>query len=259
MTNPSTTTRTPRRAALVTGASRGLGRTLSGFLAASGFDLVIDARGADDLAAAASALRAHGTAVIAVPGDVTDATHRERLVAAASDLGGLDLLVNNASTLGASPLPHLVDASPDTLRRTLEVNLIAPLSLVRAAVPLLERRGALIVSVSSDAALGAYEGWGAYGASKAALDLATRTLAAELAPRGIGAVAVDPGDMRTALHQLAFPGERIDDRPDPDVTLPFWAWLTTQDPAAVSGQRFLAQDDVWTTARSGLAHAPVVL
>jgi len=259
MTTPSTATPTTRRAALVTGASRGLGHTLAGFLAGSGFDLVIDARGADDLAAAASALRVHGTEVIALPGDVTDAAHRERLVAAASELGGLDLLVNNASTLGASPMPHLVDVPPDTIRRTLDVNLIAPLALVRAALPLLELRGGLIVCVSSDAALGAYQGWGVYGASKAALDLATRTLAAELGPRGVGAVAVDPGDMRTALHQLAFPGESIDDRPDPDVTIPFWAWLTNQERAAVSGRRFLAQDDVWTAARSGLTHAPVVL
>ncbi len=191
---------------------------------------------------------AHGGRVVALPGDVADADHRQRLVDAARELGGLDLLVNNASTLGASPLPHLADLAEDTLRSTLEVNLVAPLALVRVALPLLERARGLIVNVSSDAAVGGYEGWGGYGASKAALDLATRTLAAELAPRGVAAVAVDPGDLRTELHQLAFPGEDIGDRPEPQVTLPFWAWLFAQPGSAVSGQRFRAQDDVWLRA-----------
>ena len=236
------------RVALVTGASRGLGATVATFLASTGFDLVIDARGAEALERAAQALRAHGGAVVALAGDVTDADHRRRLVDAARELGGLDVLVNNASTLGASPLPPLADLTEATLRNILEVNLVAPLALVRAALPLLEARSGLVVDVSSDAAVGGYEGWGGYGASKAALDLATKTLAAELAPRGVAAVAVDPGDLRTELHQLAFPGEDIGDRPEPEVTLPFWAWLFAQPGATVSGQRFRAQDDVWLRA-----------
>jgi NAD(P)-dependent dehydrogenase (short-subunit alcohol dehydrogenase family) len=248
-----------RRVALVTGASRGLGATVAAFLAATGHDLVIDARGGEALEATADALRAHGGRVAAVPGDVADAAHRRRLVDAAHDLGGLDLLINNASTLGASPLPTLADLTEDTLRTTLEVNLIAPLALVRAALPLLERRQGTIVNVSSDAAVGGYEGWGGYGASKAALDLATKTLAAELAPRAVAAVAVDPGDLRTELHQLAFPGEDIGDRPEPDVTLPFWAWLVAQPGGAVSGQRFRAQEDVWRRADVAGDPAPVVV
>ena len=181
------------RVALVTGASRGLGATVAAFLAATGYDLVIDARGADALAATADALRVHGRTVVALPGDVADADHRRALVDATRELGGLDLLVNNASTLGASPLPALADLTEDTLRTVLEVNLVAPLALLRAALPLLSARGGLVVNVSSDAAVGGYEGWGGYGSSKAALDLATRTLAAELAPVGVAAVAVDPG------------------------------------------------------------------
>lgn len=256
-------TRTPNphhdRVALVTGASRGHGATLADFLAAAGFDLVLDARGASALEATAARLRSHGRRVVAIAGAVEDAAHREALVAAADALGGLDLLVNNASTLGASPLPPLSDLGDETLRHVLEVNLVAPLALVRAALPLLRRRGALVVNVTSDAAQGGYPGWGGYGSSKAALDLATRTLAEELAPDGVHAVAVDPGDMRTELHQRAFPGERIDDRPDPAVTLPFWAWLIHQDPADVSGRRFQAQHDVWTTTAGADTHRTVVL
>ena len=245
---PHATSTPSPRVALVTGASRGLGATVATLLAAAGHDLVIDARRADALEATADALRAHGGQVVAVPGDVADAEHRRRLLDAARALGGLDLLVNNASTLGASPLPHLADLAEATLRATLEVNLVAPLALVRAALPLLAERHGTIVNVSSDAAVGGYEGWGGYGASKAALDLATKTLAAELAPHGVAAVAVDPGDLRTELHQLAFPGEDIGDRPEPDVTIPFWAWLFAQPGASVNGQRYRAQDDVWRDA-----------
>jgi NAD(P)-dependent dehydrogenase (short-subunit alcohol dehydrogenase family) len=246
------------RVALVTGASRGLGATIAALLAGTGHDLVIDARGADALRAAADDLRARGGAVVDLPGDVTDADHRRRLIDAARELGGLDLLVNNASTLGASPQPRLADLTEATLRETLEVNLVAPLALVRDALPLLAARRGLVVNVTSDAAVGGYGGWGAYGASKAALDLATRTLAVELAPHGVAAVTVDPGDLRTELHQLAFPGEDIGDRPEPDVTIPFWAWLFAQDGAAVSGRRFRAQDDVWLGADEPAAASWVV-
>jgi NAD(P)-dependent dehydrogenase (short-subunit alcohol dehydrogenase family) len=247
--DPDASTRpTPRRrAALVTGASRGLGLALARFLAGQERSLVIDARGARDLERAAAELSALGASVVALLGDVTDPGHRDDLIAAAAELGGLDLLVNNASTLGASPLPSLAHAPPEALRRALEVNVVAPLALTQEALPLLAG-GGLVVNVSSDAAVGGYASWGVYGASKAALDLITRTLAAELTGTGIGAVSVDPGDLRTLMHQRAFPGEDIGDRPLPDVTIPFWAWLLSQEPTAVSGRRYAAQDDRWTVA-----------
>lgn len=236
---------TQHRTALITGASRGLGRTLAGFLAAQGYELVITARGENDLAAAARELRRDGARVTALAGDVTDPAHRRALVDATRDLGRLDVLVNNASTLGATPLPPLADYPLDELDAAFRVNVAAPLALVREALPLLAASGGLVVNVSSDAARGGYPGWGGYGLTKAALDLASLTLAHELEERGIGVVAVDPGDLRTRMHQDAFPGEDISDRPLPEVTLPFWAWLLEQPRAAVTGRRYRAQDDRW--------------
>ena len=232
--------------ALITGASRGLGAELAAFLAAQDFGLVLTARGSDALAGVVS--RISRGRVVALAGDVADAAHRDKLIAAAEDLGGLDLLVNNASELGPSPLPQLIDLPRDALERIFDVNVYAPLALVRTAVPLLQRRGGLIVNLSSDAALGGYPGWGGYGASKAALDLMTATLANELKGRGIAAVAVDPGDMRTAMHQAAYPGEDISDRPLPEATVPFWAWLVGQPRTAISGRRYRAQDETWEAA-----------
>ncbi|MGD8624999.1 MAG: SDR family oxidoreductase [Anaerolineae bacterium] len=234
-----------REVTLITGASRGLGATLADFLAKQGHDLIITARGAEALAATAADLAAHGGQVVALPGDVADADHRRRLVEAARDLGRLDLLVNNASALGPSPMPALADYPPARLARVLDVNVLAPIALVQAALPLLKANNGLVVNISSDAAVGGYPGWGGYGASKAALDLASRTLAKELREAGVGVVAVDPGDMRTAMHQAAFPGEDISDRPRPEVTLPFWAWLLGQAPLAVSGGRYQAQGERW--------------
>jgi NAD(P)-dependent dehydrogenase (short-subunit alcohol dehydrogenase family) len=233
------------RIALVTGASRGLGLTVAEFLAAQGYALVITARGGADLEAAARRLRRHGGAVTALPGDVADAAHRARLAEAAVELGGLDLLFNNASTLGAAPLPPLVDYPWSALEEAFRINVVAPLALVRELLPLLLERGGLVVDLSSDAARGGYEGWGGYGLTKAALDLASLTLARELGGRGLGVVAVDPGDLRTRMHQEAFPGEDISDRPLPEVTLTFWAWLFGQPRAAVNGRRYRAQDDRW--------------
>ena len=235
-----------RRVALITGASRGLGASLAEFLARQGYGLITTARGREPLERAALALQGRGGEVVAIAGDVADDEHRRRLVAAAESLGRLDLLVNNASTLGATPLPGLADYPLDDLENVFVVNVLAPLALTQLAPPLLTASKGLIVNLSSDAAVGGYPGWGGYGASKAALDLITRTLADEL--RGVGVVAVDPGDMRTEMHQLAFPGEDISDRPLPDVTLPFWAWLLGQDPMAVSGRRFLAQGETWEVA-----------
>ncbi len=235
-----------RRVALITGASRGLGASLAEFLARQGYGLITTARGREPLERAALALQGRGGEVVAIAGDVADDDHRRRLVAAAESFGRLDLLVNNASTLGAAPLPGLADYPLDDLQHVFAVNVLAPLALTQLALPLLRANRGLIVNLSSDAAVVGYPGWGGYGASKAALDLITLTLADEL--RDVGVVAVDPGDMRTEMHQLAFPAEDISDRPLPDVTLPFWSWLLGQDPMAVSGQRFRAQGETWEVA-----------
>lgn len=233
------------RTAIITGASRGLGRTVAEFLAAQGYGLVITARGEEDLLAAARSLRRHGGQVIALAGDVTDPDHRRRLADAARGLGRLDILFNNASTLGATPLPSLAGYPLGELEEAFRVNVSAPLALIQETLPLLEESGGMIVNISSDAARGGYPGWGGYGLTKAALDLASLTLANELSGRWVGVVAVDPGDLRTRMHQDAFPGEDISDRPLPEVTLPFWAWLFSQPPAAVTGRRYQAQADCW--------------
>jgi len=198
--------------ALITGASQGLGRALAVELARRGWRLVIEARRADRLAASAAELAAW-TEVTAIAGDVTDAAHRRALVRAAAALGGEVLMVNNASTLGASPLPALATVDPDIVRRTFEVNVVAPFAFLRD----LRSAGVdvrTIVNITSDAGVEAYEGWGVYGASKAALEHASRVLATE--QPGIRVLVVDPGDMRTEMHQDAFPGEDISDRPLPE-------------------------------------------
>jgi NAD(P)-dependent dehydrogenase (short-subunit alcohol dehydrogenase family) len=155
------------------------------------------------------------------------------------------VLVNNASDLGPSPLPPLAAFPLDAFAGLYAANVVAPLALVQAALPLLRASRGLVVNVSSDAALGGYPGWGGYGATKAALDLVSLTLANELRADRVAVVSVDPGDMRTAMHQQAYPGEDITDRPLPDVTLPFWGWLLGQEPMAVSGRRFQAQAEAW--------------
>ncbi len=236
------------KTALVTGASKGLGQVIATYLARSGYDLVLTARSNDDLASVARRLSRNAVRILAVPGDVAEPRHRARLVDAARELGGLDILVNNASDLGPSPMPALAEYPLEDLEQVMRVNVIAPIALVQEALPLVSARRGLIVNITSDAAVGAYENWGGYGASKAALELASRTLAAELKDAGIGVVVVDPGDMRTDMHQAAFPGEDISDRPMPDVTTPFWAWLFAADPQTVSGQRFQAQGERWEIA-----------
>jgi len=218
--------------ALITGASRGLGRALAAGLAREGFDLIIDARDRAALDAAAGALRAAGRpaaqrpepTVTAIPGDITDPSHREALVAAAGDR--LDLLVNNAGTLGASPLPALADYPVDELRAAFEANVIAPVALTQLALPLLRASGGAVLNITSDAAVEAYAGWGGYGAAKAALEQASNVLAAEeLAVRVWWA---DPGDLRTDMHQAAFPGEDISDRPEPASVVPAFVRLVTE-------------------------------
>jgi NAD(P)-dependent dehydrogenase (short-subunit alcohol dehydrogenase family) len=217
------------KVALITGASRGLGAALARTLAQRGWALVLDARNADALDAVVSELGA-APAVEAVAGDVTDPAHRAALVAAAERFGRLDLLVNNASTLGASPQPRLEDWSLDGVRAVYETNVVAPLALVQATLPLLRASEGAVVDVTSDAAVEGYEGWGAYGSSKAALEQLSRVLAAE--EPGVRVWWVDPGDMRTQMHQEAFPGEDISDRPPPEASVPGLVRLVEERPAS---------------------------
>jgi NAD(P)-dependent dehydrogenase (short-subunit alcohol dehydrogenase family) len=204
--------------ALITGASRGLGAALATGLAEAGWNLVIDARTAGELRATAERLSGL-TTVVAVPGDVVDDDHRAELAAAARDLGGADLLVHNASTLGGSPPPRLGDFPLPALLETFEVNVLAPIALTQLVLPQLRAAPAgAILTISSDAAVEAYEGWGGYGAAKAALDHAGAVLAVEEPELRVW--AVDPGDLRTRLQQEAFPGEDISDRPLPETVVP---------------------------------------
>lgn len=222
--------------ALLTGASEGLGRALARSLAADGWSLAIDARRPGPLAEAADELALVSAAVRAVVGDVADPRHRADLVRAARSLGPIDLLVNNASALGPSPLPRLRDLAVADLEAILRVNVVAPLALVKEALPALAP-GAAIVNISSDASVEPYETWGGYGSSKAALDHLSRVLAAE--EPGLRVWAFDPGDMRTRMHQAAFPGEDIGDRPLPETVVPALRRLVVERPP--SG-RFRAVD-----------------
>ena len=213
------------RTALVTGASRGLGLALATALAEAGWQLVLDARGVDALEAARAALAAK-TRVVAIAGDIADPAHRRALVDAARSLGGLDLLVNNAGTLGPAPLPALLDYDLAALAEAFRINAIAPLALVQTAREVLAP-GARLINISSDAAREGYPGWGGYGASKAALEQLSNVLAAENPQWRV--YWVDPGDMRTAMHQAAFPGEDISDRPLPEASVPGLLALATGD------------------------------
>ena len=230
---------------LITGASRGLGKTIARFLAARGFTLIIDARNQTALEETAAELRLLGGNVIAIAGDIADRQHRRQLAQAVQSFGRFDLLINNASILGPSPQPHLIDYPLDMLQRVFDVNLLAPLGLIQETLDLLEAAHGLVINISSDAAVGGYTGWGGYGSSKAALDLLSLTLSNELQDKGVSVVSVDPGDMRTQMHQQAFPSDDISDRPLPDVTLPFWVWLLGQEHSAINGRRFQAQGDTW--------------
>ncbi|MDQ6725151.1 MAG: SDR family oxidoreductase [Actinomycetota bacterium] len=208
--------------AIVTGASRGLGLALARALAQRGWNLVVDARGGNALRAATANLAASvaGTGeVVALAGDVADDAHRRELVEAAVRLGGVDLLVNNASLLGPSPQPPLSNYPLDEFRKIYEVNVTAPLALIQLALPVLvESPQGAILNVTSDAGVEGYEGWGGYGSSKAALEQLSKILAAEVPT--VAVWWVDPGDMNTQMHQEAFPGEDISDRPPPEDSVP---------------------------------------
>ena len=208
-----------RRTALITGASRGFGRALAERLAADGWNVVIDARGPEALESARAAVDAAGPGtVVALPGDIEDPVHLAALVSAAAGQGRLELVVNNAGTLGPSPLPAVAALRSGDLERTLATNVVAPLRVIQAALPHLRAAHGAVVNVTSDAAVEGYEGWGGYGASKAALEQLSRVLASEEAD--VRVYAVDPGDMRTQMHQDAFPGEDISDRPLPETRVP---------------------------------------
>lgn len=210
------------RVAVVTGGSAGLGLALVRALAGDGWTVITDGRDEVRMKEAE-----HGPGVVPLVGDVVDPAHRDALVAAVVGRGGLDLLVHSASTLGPLPMQPLAEATGDDLQRVFRTNVGAPLVLTGQLLPWLTRSDGILLSLSSDAAVEHYETWGLYGASKAALDHVTLTYAAET---GITAYAVDPGDMRTAMHQDAFPGEDISDRPLPETVVPHLLALLAQRP-----------------------------
>jgi NAD(P)-dependent dehydrogenase (short-subunit alcohol dehydrogenase family) len=213
--------------AIVTGGSRGFGRAIVAALLDRGWTVVSDARRADDLEATAAELAS--PRLITIAGDVTEPAHRAALAVAAMDAGPLRLLVNNASRLGPSPQPRLADYLANDLRAVYTTNVFAPLALIQASLPALTANGGVIVNITSDAAVEPYEGWGGYGSSKAALDHLSAIMAAE--NPDIGVYAFDPGDMRTEMHQAAFPGEDISDRTEPESVVPALLRLLDSRPA----------------------------
>ena len=237
--------RTERTVAVVTGGSRGLGRALVAGLLDDGWTVVTDARRADTLATTAATLVAEHAGgdtdrLVALAGDQRDPVHVDDLVTDAERLGGPHLVVLNAGDLGPSPLPHVADLGPDDLSALFDANVVGPLRLVQRALPTLRRTHGTVVAVTSDAAAEAYEGWGGYGATKSALEHIARVLAEE--EPDVTVLRVDPGDLRTDMHQAAFPGEDISDRPLPDVAVPGILALVHRRPT--SGERFAAQQEV---------------
>ena len=228
------------RVALITGASRGLGLEIARLFADRSAKLILTARGAPDLAAAAEELRSR-TDVVHLAGDVADPDHAERLVQAGLDrFGDVDILVNNASVLGPSPMPALESYSLDTLGEVFRVNAVAPLHLAQLVLPSMRARGeGIILNVTSDAGVEAYPGWGGYGASKAALEHLSRVLAAELEGSGVRVYVVDPGDMNTAMHRDAEPGVDLSHLPPPSLSAPAFVRLVEQETAPAG--RFAAQ------------------
>jgi NAD(P)-dependent dehydrogenase (short-subunit alcohol dehydrogenase family) len=214
--------------AIVTGASRGFGRAVTAALLDRGWTVIGDARRRSELKSTARKL--NSTRFVPLPGDVTDAAHRAALVAAATDAGPLRLLVNNASRLGPSPQPTLADYPAAELRAVYDTNVFAAVALIQAALPALSGNAGMIVNLTSDASVEPYPGWGGYGSSKAALDQLSAILAAEVP--NVQVYAFDPGDMRTEMHQAAFPGEDISDRAEPEAKVPALLRLLDTRPAA---------------------------
>ncbi|MGO9929413.1 MAG: SDR family NAD(P)-dependent oxidoreductase [Mycobacterium sp.] len=238
----------PCPVAIVTGASRGFGKAVTAALLDRGWAVVGDARRAPELETTAREL--NSSRLIALPGDVTDASHRDALVAAATKAGPLCLLVNNASRLGPSPQPALADYPPSELWAVYQANVFAPLALIQAALPTLTGNAGVIINLTSDAAVEPYQGWGGYGSSKAALDQLSAVLATEVSVTSVvspvAVYAFDPGDMRTEMHQAAFPGEDISDRAEPESVVPaLLRLLDTRPPAG----RYRAADVALSGAR----------
>lgn len=228
------------RVALITGASRGLGREIAGLFAARGARLILTARGGETLAAASAALE-RLTDVVALAGDLADERHAARLVEAGlARFGRIDVLINNASVLGPTPMPRLEDLSPTALDDIFRVNVCAPFALIQQVLPQMRTRGeGMIINVTSDAGVQAYPGWGGYGISKAALEHLSRVLAAELEGSGIQVFAVDPGDMNTQMHRDAEPGVDLSHLPGPEAVAP--AFVRLVEEATVSFGRYEAQ------------------
>jgi NAD(P)-dependent dehydrogenase (short-subunit alcohol dehydrogenase family) len=228
----------PRPVALITGASRGLGLALARALAQRGWTLIINGRNGEALESARAELSAL-TPVVAIAGDVADAAHRQKLAEAVAQAGGLDALINNASILGPSPQPSLLDYPLEVLEQVYRTNTIAPLALLQAVQPMLKPK-ARILNVTSDAGVEAYPGWGGYGSSKAALEQLSAILAEENPELRV--YWIDPGDMRTQMHQEAFPGEDISDRPLPEESVPgFLALLRGEHPSGRYNARALRE------------------
>ncbi|MPY98628.1 MAG: SDR family NAD(P)-dependent oxidoreductase [Actinophytocola sp.] len=203
--------------AVVTGGSRGLGLATVTELVRAGWHVVTGARDIDRLIATTESLPP--TSVTTVPGDIADPAHRAALAAAAAERGnGASLVIHNASELGPSPMPSLANYPIESLERVYAVNVFAPLALTQLLLPQLRANAGRVVAISSDAAIEPYAGWGGYGPSKAALDHLTAIFAAEHPELRV--YSFDPGDMNTAMHQAAFPGEDISDRPDPATVVP---------------------------------------
>lgn len=225
---------------LITGSSKGLGRALAHAYADAGARVVINARGEALLEATRKELEAKGAQVLAVVADATKPTDIARLRDAALErFGRIDVLINNAGILGPSPRPNLADFVASDLAELFRANTIGPILMTQAVLPhMLRQKRGLIINVTSDAGQTGYPGWGGYGATKAALELVTESWAAELEGTGVRANAVNPGDLKTDMHQLAFPGEDISDRLDPFTVTDVFVWLATPEAANVTGQRY---------------------
>lgn len=225
---------------LITGGSRGLGREIARTFAQREARLILTARGVDALRAAAEEVGRH-TEVLALPGDIADPAHAGRIVRAGlARFGRIDVLINNASTLGPTPLPPLDILSPDALQEIFQINVAAPLRLIHLVLPQMKaRRQGVIINVTSDAAIEAYPGWGGYGVSKAALEHLSRVLAVELEGTGVRVYVVDPGDMNTQMHRDATPDADLSDLPGPEIPAPAFAYLVEEETAPFG--RFQAQ------------------
>jgi NAD(P)-dependent dehydrogenase (short-subunit alcohol dehydrogenase family) len=230
------------RTVLITGASQGLGRAIALACAREGADLLLVARRAGPLEEARAEAASLGARAVAVTADVGDPADADRVAAAALDaFDRVDVLVNNASELGPTPLPYLIDTDPDELRRVLEVNLLGPFLLTRALLgPMLAAGSGSVINVSSDAGVVGYPGWGAYGVSKAGLDQMTRIWASELEDTGVRANSVDPGDMATAMHAAALPEDDPAELARPEDRTAVFVYLASHESAGVTGQRFEA-------------------